>query len=383
MNHRLYISLIALLVVLTTSAQNADDVLKSIYHNNLTLRSIREGVKADRLDNLTGLNLKDPEIEFNHKWGSPNEVQDLTELSVSQTFDYATVFGLKRKLAHSRNELLALESQQEELLIMLQAKELLVNLVYANRMHVQMDEQVALCQTLVDKLQKSLEAGETSKLEVNKARLTLAEVQAESNAIEVEHKSLYAMLKAMNGGQAIAFNDTIYPTSLQTSDMTSTNILRSRKSAQQSISQQEIRAAKTNALPELSLGYVAEYTKYEKLRGIGVGLNIPLWSNHNNVRRAKAQRLAQEAAFDDATHQLMAQKEELEIRASSSLETAQTAYRLMAEVADMPLLSKALHAGEISLLDYIMEIQTYYQLKQKAQDAERDYWLAIVRLSGI
>jgi capsid portal protein len=44
------------------------------------------------------------------------------------------------------------------------------------------------------------------------------------------------------------------------------------------------------------------------------------------------------------------------------------------------LLQKALDAGEISLLDYLVEVELYYDAITRALDAERDYEKAVAAL---
>ena len=47
------------------------------------------------------------------------------------------------------------------------------------------------------------------------------------------------------------------------------------------------------------------------------------------------------------------------------------------------MLRKALDAGEISLLDYIVELGLYYTTVDEALAAERDYELALTELQSV
>jgi hypothetical protein len=47
-----------------------------------------------------------------------------------------------------------------------------------------------------------------------------------------------------------------------------------------------------------------------------------------------------------------------------------------------PLLRKALDAGEISLLDYLLEVGFYYDAFYKMLEIERDYALAVAELTA-
>jgi hypothetical protein len=65
------------------------------------------------------------------------------------------------------------------------------------------------------------------------------------------------------------------------------------------------------------------------------------------------------------------------------LKAAADVYRKSLETANSSdLLKKALDAGEISLLDYILEIGLYYDTVNQALEAERDYQMAYAELSA-
>jgi len=55
----------------------------------------------------------------------------------------------------------------------------------------------------------------------------------------------------------------------------------------------------------------------------------------------------------------------------------------LANVNNTDLLKKALDTGEISLLDYIVEIGLYYTTVNQALEAERDFQKAIAELSAV
>lgn len=372
----------------TLHAQSADEVLQSIAANNPALHTLRATADASRLDNATGLNLSDPQVDFAYKWGAPSDALNKVDLSVTQEFDYATVFGLKRQEARMRNTIVDIEQQQQEQIIMLEASELLINLVHSNRLSLQYAERLAQMRTLVDKYQKALSAGEVSRLDISKVRLALAELQAEADAHGVQHQSLLSQLRAYNGGIDIAFSDTVYPSAplsytAYSAQPTASHLLQVRGEAQQNLSAQEVRMARAASLPSLSVGYVSELTKAEKLRGVGIGLSIPLWSNHNNVRRAKAHQQAQAAAIDEARLQLQSQREQMQTQAAALQSSLTSSRRLLAEVDDTAMMALALSAGEISLIDYIWNMQNLYSLRQQVLLTERDYRIALLRLSAL
>jgi hypothetical protein len=66
------------------------------------------------------------------------------------------------------------------------------------------------------------------------------------------------------------------------------------------------------------------------------------------------------------------------------LKTTADKYRSsLANVNNSMLLKKALDAGEISLLDYMVEMGLYYDNANQTLAAERDYQLALAELSAV
>ena len=62
--------------------------------------------------------------------------------------------------------------------------------------------------------------------------------------------------------------------------------------------------------------------------------------------------------------------------------TADKYRQSLATVNNTDLLKKALDAGEISLLDYILEMGLYYNTVNQMLEAERDYQKAFAELSA-
>jgi len=85
-----------------------------VAHNPATLAA-RSLSAAEQKENMTGLTLADPEVEFSYQWGNPAAVPDKKTLDISQSFDFATLSGGKRRVAEARNEVSALTGDAAEL----------------------------------------------------------------------------------------------------------------------------------------------------------------------------------------------------------------------------------------------------------------------------
>ena len=85
----------------------------------------------------------------------------------------------------------------------------------------------------------------------------------------------------------------------------------------------------------------------------------------------------------DSRQQLYSELQLLYERVAGLKTTAENYRRLQTPSDNADLLKKALDAGEISLLDYIVEMGLYYDTVSRAMEAERDYQQAFAELSAV
>lgn len=137
------------------------------------------------------------------------------------------------------------------------------------------------------------------------------------------------------------------------------------------------------SLPTFSAGYTNENEPGLKSQGVSVGISIPLWENKNRVRQAKASIIAAEARQEDSKQQFYSQVQVLYNRALGLKLTADNYRKTLSSINNTDLLKSALDMGQISLLEYIVEIGLYYDMVNQALEAERDYQLAFAELSAV
>ena len=114
-----------------------------------------------------------------------------------------------------------------------------------------------------------------------------------------------------------------------------------------------------------------------------IGISIPLWENKNNVKQARAGVLSSEAALEDNKILFFNRLQSLFKQSVSLQETAQQYRTALTSYSNEPLLRKALDAGEISLLDYLLEVAYYYDAFNNMLETERDYALAVAELTAV
>lgn len=392
MTMRKYIILIAVLALAGPAAaqQTIDAVLQQIERNNTTLEALRKQTEADKLQNKTGITLPDPEVSFDYLWGDPSSIGNRKDFGVTQSFDIATIAGSRRRVADAQNGLLDVEYRAGRMAILLEARQTCIQLVYYNALKAELEQRLAHAQAVADFYDRQLADGNASRLEVNKARLSLSAAQGELRRNEVERTNLLAELQRLNGGKPIVFEQAAYAQPVLPQDFeawydeaAAANPVLAYARQNVELKRREMKLGKLSGLPQISAGYMSELVPESNFRGITLGLSVPLWSNRNRVKQAKAAVVAAELQQKDATVQFYERLRNQYGRTLGLQRTAGEYRKALAELDNTQLLRKALDAGEISLLDYIVELGLYYTTVDEALAAERDYELALTELQSV
>ena len=388
---KIILSTLAILTSIPLFAQNnIKSVLSSIDENNTTLKSLRERVEAQKLENKTDIYLPNPEVGFNYLWGNPAGIGNRTDFSVSQTFDIPTITGMKSRVASSKNNLAEWQYKSDRMAILLEAKQYCIELIYYNALMKELNLRLQHAGTIESGYRERLDRGDASILEYNKATLNLSATQGEISRIKVERKALLSHLKRLNGEVNVSLDDTQYsPVELALNfddwyiQAEQKNPVLAYVKQEVEVNKKQVTLNKAMGLPSFYAGYMSEKVVGEHYQGISVGVSIPLWENKNRIRHAKSAVKAAESREADSKQQFYGQLKILYDRTAGMKATADV-YRKSLETANSTgLLIKALDAGEISLLDYIMEIGLYYDTINRALEAERDFQKTYSELSAV
>ena len=392
MTMKKYIILIAVLALTgpVAAQQPIDAVLQQIERNNTTLEALRKQTEADKLQSKTGITLPDPEVSFDYLWGDPSAIGNRKDFGVSQSFDIATIAGSRRRVADAQNGLLDVEYRAGRMAVLLEAKQACIQLIYYNALKAELEQRLAHAQAVADFYDRQLADGNANRLEVNKARLSLSAAQGELRRNEVERANLLSELQRLNGGEPIAFDQAVYAQPVLPQDFeawydeaAAANPALAYARQNVELKRREMKLGKLSGLPQISAGYMSELVPESNFRGITLGLSVPLWSNRNRVKQAKAAVVAAELQQKDATVQFYERLRNQYDRTLGLQRTAGEYRKALAELDNTQLLRRALDAGEISLLDYLVELGLYYTTVDEALAAERDYELALTELQSV
>lgn len=390
MVHKLHIALLTFFSFLSSSALAQTTMLQAlseIEHNNTTLAALRQTADAEKLENKTDIFLSNPEMGFNYLWGNPSAIGSRKDYSISQPLDIATLSGSKNRLADRKNDAVEYQYLADRMTIMLEAKQLLVDLTYYNILLAEQQKRVADAERQLLAQKRRLDAGDGNKLEYNNMRLATQTLKADVTQTESDRAVVLSALARLNGGISLTYNPLAYETTslpLSFADWYAAeeqkNPLLAYVRSQIDVSKQQLDLNKKQGLPSLSVGYMGEKTMGELYHGISLSLSLPLWSNRNRIKQARASIVAAEKRDADAKQQFYGQLQTLYQRAVGLKATAEALRRALAESDNKQLLNKALEAGEISLIDYLSQLTLYYDAQDKAMKADHEFQRALADL---
>ena len=369
--------------------ENAGTVLSQIEKNNTALQALRKRTEADQYGYKAERALDAPEVGFDYLWSSPADVGTRKDISVTQSIDVAALAGARGKLADSRTELSAIQYNIERQKILLEAKQLYIRIVYCNAVNAELSSRIARSEQIEAAYRDMQARGETDMIEVNKAHLAyLSQKNALSRNL-VERESLLSELQGINGGEPVEVNASV----ISTDEVLPADFGAWYAEASQQIPElaymkknvdvnaAEARTAKMANYPSLTAGYMAELVKGSNFRGLTLGLSIPIWSVRSKVRQANASCEAAKLEERDAVTKTYNSFKALYDRAKGLQEiSTELSSSLAVSTEAMALTEHKLKAGDISLIDNIMELSLYYSLADEVLATSCDYALALAEL---
>lgn len=374
----------------------AQSVLKSgweswmaqIAQNNTTLKALHRQMQASVLANGSNLSLTDPDAEVAYLVGTPKGVPNRTNVSLTQSLDWDVLLGRRRALAKANNQVAYNDYRLAVQQVLTEADEQFTTLVYYNKLCGELSQRQTLAEEIERLYQQKFERGDINQLEVNKVRLNASVCRADWARANNERQQILANLQRLNGGHAVAFTDTVYPLAgkalpplvdFQSALAGSLAVQTAQAAVVQS--EAEIKVAKAEGLPALTVGFQGEYIKQNNYSGLSLGFSVPIWGNsRKKIRKAEAELAANRLTVDDVIYQERAQVAKLYASAHQLQQAANALQKDMQLMNNDQLLRRSLELGQISLLDYLLELSFYYTARTSQLEAERDAQLAVSAL---
>ena len=379
MRKQYMIGVVGLFLAVSLQAQNIADVLQSIERNNKELQAQLQLTEAAKMEVQTQNSLSDPTIDYSPFFAKGVDGVASSELVVSQEFDFPTLYAARRQSGKLQQEVLDRQQQAVRRTILLDAKNLCLDLIRLNQEKALLDARKKNADELLTLFEKRLQEGDAGILEVNKIKMERMNVQTEVTQNNAAHRTALQSLLAMNGNLPLEFTADTYPQIEKISDynalydeimLTDADLLASDAAARAAA--KEVSVNKQNWLPKLSVGYRRNTSLDEKSNGFLIGGSIPLFSNRKKVKIARAQEVGARLQLDNARLQAEATVQS-RYNEVLQLQEAMKAYDvpLMHETLDM--LKQAVMAGQLSIIEYYVEVDGVYRNLQAYIQIENQY----------
>ncbi|MCB9032744.1 MAG: TolC family protein [Chitinophagales bacterium] len=370
------------------ATNSLDSIIQVIQKNNPSLLYQTKYIEALKMEYSTEGNLYNPNVTFDYLRGLPNAIAGSQyDVTLTQQFDFPSVYAKKKELAnikHTRDSYL-IESEKYD--IINQVKLLCIEIIYRNKLDNLINNRIISIEKLKNDFQIKLNNGYGNILDVNKTQLKLIEINNEKQLNQSILKQLNQKLTALNGGNAIQFQDTIYPsinttieleTILQQSNQN--NPINSYLHQEQAVVNQEINVAKAMALPKFEVGYHYQGLLNQNFHGAIVGLSLPLWENKNKVKAKEALLVSNQLKMNDYINQqeatILQQYEQYTIFKN----TYNSYDNQMQNYNNTHLLTKALQLGEITTIDYFLETDFIFNMNKNKLETQYQLYNTIIHL---
>ncbi len=366
-------------------------LLNHIKENNKTLKYYKVLNKAQKLENKTGLFPENPEVEFGMLSGSPSSVGMRTDISVSQKIDFPTVYVHRKKIAKIGNQISDIEYRQLEYKILLKAKLLMAQYLHYKQMNKELIGRVESAKKLYTANEQRFKVGDISRIEKNKSNLFHLNIQKEYDDNNIEFDLAKNRLIGINGGLLLDFKSIeefryAIPADFEIWYKTQQNKIPAltKVSKQIDIRNKQIKLNKALNLPKLTVGYMSEsVADGEQFAGIKVGISIPLWENNNRVKMAKAKALASQELLIDTRNNYYIEYKSIYAKSKNIKKSLNSYKDSLSELNSEALLKKAYDTGELSLIDYLLELSLYYEANTKIIETTYELNINLIKLNNM
>lgn len=397
MNCRVFFSIILSLQVLAANGQTASQqILSVIEEHSPQLQALRYKCLAELEESRQETVLDDPEVSFGYLWGDPGAIGNRWDLSVSQHFDFPTTYLHRKKVRQLANESAQLQYEAAKRDVMLQAKQLCIELSYNDSLYKLLAEQYRLSEQLLSCEKVRLSEGATTIMAYNLAQQQYVESKSEMNRVwvqmGVQKRDLEGMVPAdvQLPLESLTMESLPLPaergiTSFHewwtTVEEKSPLMCYVRNEVERASAQLQV--SKDGWLPGFSVGYMSENTRDETFRGVTFSLTIPAWNNRHRVKSSELRKVAAEEEQISQKQLFMARMEGLFTRALCQMQQTADLRQMIAEQQTKQLLQRQFEEGAINLSDYLTGVIGQLELQKSLLSAERDAELMWVELHSV
>lgn len=382
--------LLALTFVSFVNAQNSSlqNFLQQVDTNNLTLKTLRQKLQAEKIATRIGLTPSNPEAEFIYQWGSPVDIGNKKTISITQSFDFPTAYAYRGRIARNLSSSLEYDFRARRTEILSNAHKLYVEYVYHVAMVNELTRQFRYTQVIANALRRKMEVGEIGIIPFTQTELKLQEAFTSLKLAENSLKCIYNEITSINGGFPVSITDSVMVLPMLTDSFEDWMATAEQQNpeiqflnSQVALGQLQVKLSRVESLPSFHAGYASEKVAGEQFQGVVAGIKIPLWEKANTVRYAKANAKQLQFAAEDYLLSFRLRSKSLFDRVKSLSDNINQLSSILAKLDIEAKLTLALEKGEISVVDYYTELSDIYGLRLKLLELQNECLKTYIELN--
>lgn len=388
--HKKYVTVLLLTAfsLLARAQHSESSVISAVESNSPELKAARAMLDAQIGETRTGNSLPDPEIGYNHMWGTSVAAGESDEFTASQGFDFPTAYIHRSKAAKSKTAGYRAQYDALRMETVLRAKLLIREIAYlqaqVSLQKRRYDDAVHAARLAV----KRAGAGQITSIEENKIRMQTVSAENALQRSQMALKTARIQLSVLSGG-FFPQDGTVMPdplpqlpsleAALQKAMEQDPSLKASRADITTAMSEKKLAASM--ALPKFNAGYKYSNSDGLKFNGVTAGMSIPIFQSRGTVKLARARMAESESNMENIRTSISADIAAKHAQATA-LEKMEKAYGTDTESgAKAELLKKALDAGQISILEYFVELETVYRNMEEYNEISYDYSVLNIQLN--
>lgn len=380
-------ALLAWLGVQGQTGTSIEQVLRTIETNNKELKANAQLITSKKLAAKTDNNLPDPSLSYSYLWGAKDKDQTIGELTVSQRFDFPSLYITRHHL--NRTKMGAFDGQMDLFRqgVLLQAKEVCLDIIMLRKQKEILQERLKNAQELSVMYKKRLLTGDANAIEHNKINLELLNVKTEAALNQTALGNKIQQLRVLNGSIPVVFEESTYvpialPSDYETLrlEVMASDYALQTLTNQSVVARKQIGVNKQQWLPKLEVGYRRNSDAGRAFNGMIVGFSFPIFDNRHKVKMAKAQSLQADLQKEQAVVEVesdLGQWYQEAITLRSSMDEYEQVFESQ---QDLALLKEALMGGQIGMIEYFVELSVVYQSKQNYLQLENQYQRIVAKI---
>ncbi len=372
-----------MLASLNISGQQIDRFIDSVRIHSPEITAATELMNYEMAGSRRGLTPSDPRVDVGYFPGKPETAGNKITWAVVQEFDFPSRYAKLKLLRDTNIELARIEYENTVTGILGQSREMAIDLIAERKLLDEYIQRMELFEKLEESYREMVDNGTATILEYNKVRLSTGEMEAMVTDKGKTINSMIAALDYISGGNSSILENAEYPNFSEPDRDSLLTVRRNIYPAfiipekRKEVAEKKVGVEKTGKLPAFGIGYASESVSGEQFIGPTLGVTIPLWQNRGNVDAAKAMLSYQMASSESELSRLEMEFNYTFDSWESVRTTRQKLDELIGSADNAELLKVALDSGEISLVDYIIELTAIYSVKDRFIETEKEYYLLL------